>query len=169
MQATNSTWRLATPDDISSIGKLSREILGIYGEEDNIFEERLRLCPSGCYVLTEGDIIGGYIVSHSWILKNPPALNEFIGKLPSNADCWYIHDIAINKNFRGTGAAATIVDQIASVAISNGLSTIALVAVAGASVYWSRMGFQDAMTESLQLKLKSYGADALYMERSIPT
>lgn len=165
MQITNPKWRLATPHDVCSIGKLSREILGVLGEEDIIFEERQRLCPSGCYVLTEGDIVGGYIVAHPWILKNPPALNKFLEQLPLEADCWYIHDIAISESFRGTGAAAVIVEQIASLAISNGFSTIALVAVSGASRYWSRIGFQDAMTVSLRSKLKSYGEDALYMER----
>ncbi len=165
MNLAQAKWRLATPADVPTIGRLSRKLLGVLGEEDIIFKERQRLCPQGCHVFSDGVDIGGYIVSHPWRKGQPPALNQSLSALPADADCWYIHDIAMDTPCRGTGAAATIVNAVTQIAHRSGYSTIALVAVADALAFWSRLGFRDAMTDDLRRTLNSYGADACYMER----
>ena len=165
MNVTQAKWRLANPADVPTIGRLSRKLLGVLGEEDIIFEERQRLCPEGCHVFSDGAEIGAYIVSHPWRRGQPPALNQSLSALPADADCWYIHDIAVDRPCRGTGAAATIVNTVTQNAHQAGFSTVALVAVADALAFWNRLGFRDAMTDDLRRTLNSYGADACYMER----
>jgi N-acetylglutamate synthase-like GNAT family acetyltransferase len=71
----------------------------------------------------------------------------------------------VDPAFRGAGAVATIVGEIAALAGGKGIGTLALVAVGGAASYWARLGFVDATTDALRAKLNGYGADAAYMER----
>jgi hypothetical protein len=158
-------WRRTLPDDIAAVGLLSRRLLGPYAEHDFVFEERLALCREGCLTLSDGVAIGGYVISHPWWRANPPALNTLIGDLPEDADCWYLHDVAVDERFRGAGAVASAVDQIAGLARNKGIGTLALVAVGGAASYWARLGFADVTLDALRAKLDGYGADAAYMER----
>jgi hypothetical protein len=160
-------WRRADPVDITAIGRLSRRYLGDYAEEDFIFDERRRLCPEGCHVLSDGIAVGGYMISHPWRRADPPALNHLLGTLPEDADCWYIHDVAIDTGWRGSGGTAAIVAILDAIARTASFEVMALVAVAGADGYWRRLGFRDATTDALRVKLAGYGADARYMERRL--
>jgi hypothetical protein len=160
-------WRRAEPADIAAVGRLSRLYLGDYAEEDFIFDERRQLCPEGCHVLSDGTAIGGYMISHPWRRADPPALNHLLDGLPTNADCWYIHDVAIDTGWRGSGGTAAIVAVLDGIARAADLRIMALVAVAGADGYWQRLGFRDATTVKLRVKLAGYGADARYMERRL--
>ena len=165
MNIAQAKWRLAEPADVPTIGRLSRKLLGVLGEEDIIFEERQRLCPAGCYVLSDGATIGAYIISHPWRRGHPPKLNQSLGELPAQTDCWYIHDIAVDVPYRGINAASTIVNTVSRIAHDSGYPTIALVAVADALAFWNRLGFRDAMTDELRHTLTTYGSNACYMER----
>lgn len=163
--SASANWRRTLPEDIPAIGQLSRRLLGPYAEQDFVFEERLGLCGEGCLTLSDGVSVGGYVVSHPWRRASPPALNILLGELPNDADCWYLHDVAVDPAFRGSGAVAAIVGEIAALARGKGIATLALVAVGGAASYWSRLGFADVTTDALRTKLDGYGADAAYMER----
>ncbi|MDF7774713.1 GNAT family N-acetyltransferase [Sphingomonas sp. AOB5] len=155
------------PEDIPAIGALSRRLLGPYAEDDFVFSERLALCGEGCRTLADGSKIGGYLVSHPWRRASPPALNILLGAIPDDHDCWYLHDVAVDENFRGAGAVAQAVDAVAVLAKGRGIALLALVAVGGAASYWARLGFVDATTNALRTKLTGYGADAAYMERAV--
>ncbi len=132
-----------------------------------MFDERIRLSPEGCYVLAAKGAVVGYFASHPWTRKKPPALHQMLGRIPDDADCWYVHDVAVDPVGRGGGAVAQIVDRILGDAALAGYRIAMLIAVSGAGAYWSRLGFQDVTTEALREKLKDYGEDAVYMERSL--
>lgn len=160
-------WRIATADDIGAISRLSLKILADFPEHKGVVEERVRLSASGCRVLDSGEGIAGYVISHPWKRAMPPDLDALLGALPADADCWYIHDIGIAGEARGSGAAAEILGVLEELARRNGFSVIALVAVGGAAGYWRRFGFNDAMTDELRDALRSYGDDAVYMEKAL--
>ena len=62
---------------------------------------------------------------------------------------------------------AEVCERAFAVAADKGFRTAMLVAVSGAGSYWAKLGFEDMTTEGLRAKLKDYGDDALYMERSL--
>ncbi|ODT19330.1 MAG: hypothetical protein ABS54_15270 [Hyphomicrobium sp. SCN 65-11] len=160
-------WRPALLADVADIARLSKAHLGPYAEGDPIFAERIRLAPEGCFVLTRGPAIVGYFCSHPWMRQKPPALHEMLGEIPAVSDCWYVHDVAVDPDARGGGVVANICARALDVARSKGFRTAMLVAVSGADRYWEKLGFVDATTEALRLKLKDYGDDAVYMERAL--
>jgi GNAT superfamily N-acetyltransferase len=94
-------------------------------------------------------------------------LDEFIGALPPQSDCWLIHDLALRPGVRGAGFAARIVEELAAVARAEEFSVMALVALGGAAPFWRRAGFADAGSTVPKDKLRSYGEDAVYMERAV--
>ena len=157
-------WRPARLDDVARIARLSNSIHSLFPEREEVFADKIRLSPAGCHVLETGGGIVGYILSHPWRRRSPAALDSLLGGLPADADCWYIHDLGMGAEARGTGAATEIAGRIARAAEREGYPVVALVAVAGANGYWRRLGFREVAADGLAAKLREYGADAVYME-----
>lgn len=155
------------PGDAAEVARLSAVHLGLYAEGVDVFEERIRLAPSGCYVLGGDGGLIGYMFSHPWTRHRPPALHQMLGEIPRDADCWYIHDVAIAPAGRGGGHVRAIIDSVLRDAAEAGYRIAMLVAVNGADGYWKKLGFEDATTDALRGKLRDYGDDAVYMERSL--
>jgi ribosomal protein S18 acetylase RimI-like enzyme len=160
-------WRPAALTDIGDIARLSLAHLGPYAEGEEVFAERIGLAPEGCFVLIGNRGIVGYFCSHPWIRQKPPALHQMLCTIPPEADCWYVHDVAVDPSARGGGVVAEVCERAFAVAADKGFRTAMLVAVSGAGNYWAKLGFKDMTTEALRAKLKDYGDDALYMERNL--
>lgn len=160
-------WRPATLTDTAEIARLSRAHLGPYAEGDEVFAERIRLAPEGCFVLAKDGRCVGYFFSHPWIRMKPPALHQMLGAIPPNADCWYVHDVAVDQEARGGGVVADVCARVFRTAAAAGYRRAMLVAVSGAGRYWEKLGFIDQTTDALRQKLKDYGDDAQYMERTL--
>jgi GNAT superfamily N-acetyltransferase len=160
-----ATWRPARPADACEIGRLSRALVSAFPERDEVFEERIRLCPQGCHVLADGSDVVGYMVSHPWRRFEPPKLDALAGALPVPADCWLIHDVAIAPRARGGAHAGAILERVADLARAQGFSLLALVAVGDAQPYWRRQGFERVERVELRDMLAAYGEGAAYMER----
>ena len=160
-------WRPATPGDAIEVARLSAVHLGVYAEGVDVFDERIRLAPSGCYVLAGDGGLVGYMFSHPWTRHRPPALHQMLGEIPPDADCWYIHDVAVDPAGRGGGQVRTIIDHVLRDAALAGYRVAMLVAISGADGYWQKLDFKDVTTAALRRKLKHYGDDAVYMERTL--
>ena len=160
-------WRPATIADAYDIANLSKKHLGTYAEGIEVFNERIRLAPEGCFVLACGETIVGYFSSHPWMRGKPPKLHQMLGGIPADADCWYVHDVAVDTCARGSSVVADVCERALATAGERGFRTAMLVAVSGAGGYWRKLGFEDATTDALRLKLRDYGDDALYMERAL--
>lgn len=134
-------------------------------EGADVFLERVQLFPQGCMVLVEDGHIVGYAISHPILRDCPPALNTKLGAVPTNADEYYIHDIAILPEFRGKGHAAECIDKILRVA--DQYPTTSLISVYGTASFWGRYGFAPVplLEGHLAKKLASYGEDAQYLRR----
>lgn len=160
-------WRRATLADTVDIVRLSKAHLGPYAEGEEVFAERIRLAPDGCFVLTKHSRTVGYFFSHPWVRMKPPALHEMLGAIPPDADCWYVHDVAVDHEYRGGGVVADVCERVFRVAAAAGYRVVMLVAVSGADGYWAKLDFRDRTTDALRHKLKDYGDDAVYMERPL--
>jgi len=150
--------------DLPAVGGLAGRVHPAYPEDDAMFAERLRLYPEGCRVLARAEGIAAYVVSHPW-RGVPPALNTRLGALPARPSTFYIHDLALAPEVRGTGAAAEIVSWLAAHARAAGIPGLSLIAVNGSADFWRRHGFEARHDPALDRKLGSYGADAQFMTR----
>jgi ribosomal protein S18 acetylase RimI-like enzyme len=120
----------------------------------------------GGETLRRGGLIG-YILSHPWTYAAPPALNSQLGALPTPPTTYYIHDIALLPEARGTGAANAIVVQLVKLAETLGLPNLSLVAVNNSVAFWQRHGFVLTPIPALDAKLRSYDEAARFMARAI--
>ncbi|MFC0242459.1 GNAT family N-acetyltransferase [Rhodopseudomonas telluris] len=170
MTTTAALWRAMTTADLPAVNAIAAAVHVDYPEDAAVFDERLALHPQGCHVLGETDSgdtgITGYIISHPWRLGEPPALNALLGTIPSPASTYYVHDIALLPQARGSGATAAVLTILLrhAAAISDNVS---LVAVGGTVPFWRRHGFVPRQTTALAHKLASYGTDASYMVRPL--
>ena len=165
MMQAKFQWRLAEPDDIGVVMAIQTVAHADFPEEETVLAERMRLCPQGCFVLVRGEAVNGYMLSHPWSRRRPPPLNRPLVAIPDDADCWYLHDLALLPQTRGSGAGAAIVSRLVSLAREEGFGVVALVSVGGSRPFWRKQHFAAVSDPMLKEKLASYGEGAAYMER----
>lgn len=164
----NFTVRNADMADLDAVLFVQSVVFPDYQERRVVFEERLRLYPKGFFVIEADGGIGGYLVSYPYRRPKPPSLDVLIGAIPSDGDGYYIHDLSLLPRMRGRGAAAAAVEAALAVAREGGFSVSGLIAVGGADVFWSHLGYAAVSDTATQSRFHVYGAGAVYMERSLP-
>ena len=160
-------WRPMTASDLPAVMAVAAVVHPDYPEDVAIFAERLRLFPDGCLVVAGTGDLQGYVVSHPWYRASPPALNSFLRRLPAQATCFYLHDLALLPAARGSGAGGAVVARLAEIAARTRLPCLSLVAVNGSTGFWQRQGFRPVHDPALAAKLASYDDAARYMEREL--
>lgn len=161
-------WRPMTAADLPMVKALADAIHAAYPESGIVFAERLALHGDGCLVLQGPGGIAGYVLSHPWRMREPPALDVRLGALPERATTYYIHDLALQPSVRGSGAATAAVARLAARARALQLPNMTLVAVGNSVHFWRRQGFVAVADPALAGKLASYGGHATYMSRPLP-
>ncbi|MBE9606052.1 GNAT family N-acetyltransferase [Acetobacteraceae bacterium H6797] len=157
------SWRPLTAPDLPAVEAIAEVVHPDFPEDPAVFAERLSLFPAGCLLLHGPQGPAGYSITHPWHLGRPPALDILIGAIPTDADSFYIHDLALIPDARGTGAGGRAVAQFAALARSEGLPSMSLIAVNGSAPFWESQGFATAPLDAT--KLASYGEAARYMTR----
>ena len=160
-------WRPATEADLAAIVAIADKIHVAYPEDAATIAERLRLYPAGCALFERVGTPLAYTLTHPWRYADPPALNARLGALPDSPTTYYIHDVALLPEARGTGAAAAIVQAIAGHAETAGSRNLSLVSVNNSVPFWTRFGFEVTDEPSLGAKLLTYDADARFMVRRL--
>jgi GNAT superfamily N-acetyltransferase len=156
-------WRALTTLDLPAVEAIAAKVHPAFSEDLAVFAERLRLYADGARLLELDGVASGYILSHPWRLKAPPALNSPLNAIPADADTYYLHDLALLPAARGTGAAAMIVGDILRHARASGFASASLVAVNDSLPFWYKHGFRTVKAPELADKLKSYEAAARLM------
>jgi GNAT superfamily N-acetyltransferase len=160
------SWRPVTTNDLLDIQRIGDKIHPDLHERPEVFAERFRLFPEGCFALVQSQRVVGYGLSHPWFLYDIPPLNQLLGSIPPFPECLLIHDVAVLPQARGHGAAGILIGLTANVARKRGIPRLALVSVYETWPLWTRLGFEVIVDDSLIDKLKSYGQSARYMIRS---
>jgi GNAT superfamily N-acetyltransferase len=160
-------WRPLTAPDLVEIHRIGMAIHAELPESPKVFEEKLRLFPAGCFVLTEHARVVGYSFCHPWRLRSIPPLDQLLIRLPASPDAMLIHDVAVLPQARGRGSTAVLVGSIETLAKRLAISHLALVSVYNTREFWARFGFEEIADSTLADKLASYGATARYMVRSL--
>ncbi|MGB3446184.1 MAG: GNAT family N-acetyltransferase [Xanthobacteraceae bacterium] len=164
-------WRPMVAADLPGVLAVADCVHPAFPEDRAIFEERLQFYPAGCLAFSSGDILG-YAVSHPWRAYDPPALNARLGALPRNPETYYIHDVALLPELRGTGAAALVVALLLARAQKEAFLTASLVAVNNSAGFWERHGFRNVASQkivnvTLARKLRGYDEAAAFMVRQL--
>lgn len=160
-------WRAMTTLDLPAVEAIAAEVHPSFPEDLVIFAERQRLYPEGTRLLELGGKASGYVLSHPWRYGQLPPLNSLLGIIPSDADTYYLHDLALLNAARGTGAAAMIVGDMLRHAKAIGLPSVSLVAVNGSIPFWHKHGFRVQNVPELTDKLQSYEDAAKLMTRRL--
>lgn len=137
----DTQWRPMRPDDLAVVTDISATVHGVYAETRDTYAERLALYPAGCLVLAQGTAPAGFLVSHPWHAGQSPALNQQLGAIPHENVDYYLHDIALLPDTRGSGAGKAALAFVIAHARAHGFERVSLVAVNGADRFWSAQGF----------------------------
>lgn len=159
-------WRMLEPRDIEALVSIADAIHPGLPERAEVFAERATLFPDGCLALVDGeaDKLYGYAISHPIRSRQPPALDILLEQIPTDADQYYIHDLAILPAHQGKGYSRTCMEILFKIA--NRYATTCLVAVYSTGPFWQKYGFQHVeRDEDLVAKLVDYGDDAVFLER----
>lgn len=158
------TWRAMAVVDLAAVKRLADIIHPAFPESDAVFVNRLALHAGGCEVLDGDDGLKGYVLSHPWQDRHPPPLDAVLEPVASPST-YYIHDLALLPETRGSGAGTAIVGVLAARAGVLGLPNMTLVAVNNSVHFWQRQGFTVTDDPALEAKLASYGDQARFMTR----
>ncbi|WP_181559127.1 GNAT family N-acetyltransferase [Sphingobium xanthum] len=140
--AVSGTWRPMRAHDMAAVKAISDAVHGRYTEDEAIYAERLSLHPAGCFVFEEAGRVLGYLIAHPWQAGGVPAFNARLGAIPEKPGSYYLHDLALLPDARGSGAGRAALALIVAQARSEGLGEIWLTAVNGADRYWASQGFE---------------------------
>jgi ribosomal protein S18 acetylase RimI-like enzyme len=159
-------WRAMQESDLPAVTAIAEEVHPDYPESPAVFAERLRLFAQGCLIAADGHgNVLGYAIAHPAILGQPPALNSMLDVLSPQADCLYLHDVALTKATRQSGLGSALVEYLRELTAAQGLVSIALMAVNNSAAYWQRRGFMpyEHADAALAKKIASYDSDAQYL------
>lgn len=160
-------WRPTTAIDLDAIEKIANVVHPDLSESREVFAEKLRLFPEGCFVLAKDGAVLGYAFVHPWLVNDIPKLNEFLLRVPSRPDCLLIHDVAVLQQARGKGASKALLEPIAKLAKEREIPNLMLVSVYNSHLHWARLGFEVVSNELIAGQLNSYGETARYMVRRL--
>jgi len=154
--------------DLPAVTSIAAQVHPDYPEDATIFAERLELHPAGCHVLADrDDFLVGYVMSHPWLFKEPPALNARLSRLPDKPTTYFLHDIALLPRARGGGYANGMARTIIHEARVAGFTNVSLVAVNKSGPFWAKHGFRVEDDPALNETLRKYEADARLMVRDL--
>ena len=135
-------------------------------ESSATLQAKLQLAPDSCWYVENEGTPKAYLFAHPWQEELPPELDQALTRLPENCPAFYLHDLALRPEARGTGLGDALVRTALNHARTRGHRLAALVAIATARNFWHRHGFvaRAGNSASLQEKLAAYGAGADYLE-----
>jgi GNAT superfamily N-acetyltransferase len=163
-----------TREQLPDVDRIQKDAYPDYFLEDlAVLAAKRELCPKGCWMCVAGETPVGYMFSHPGRLSSPPGLNTMLDNSHAAADanCYFIHDVAVMSSHRGLGIARAFVEHAIRAAVMDGHTTVALVSVQGSRRYWERLGFRPVQgpEETLNYIRQSYGDAACYMVKQCPT
>ena len=157
--------RALTLHNIDEVMDIQRECYyAIIPESREAMLRKIELCPEGCFGVFSNDRALGYILSHPWRFGETPQLDEVIAALPDPADSWYLHDVALKKELRGSGAARKLVEKALAAGARKNFRRAHIVSIQGSGGFFNALGFAAA-------KIKpdpSYGENAEIMFVNLP-
>lgn len=137
-------------------------------EPADLVKRRYLAFPQSCWVATYQDKLWGYLFCYPSLLGKVNPLGEDFTEV-SQADCLYLHDMAVSSDARGQGVAQQLLAAAEQQARQLSLCALTLVAVQNSASYWQQRGFNPVRTLSPEAitNLASYsGQQAQYLVKT---
>lgn len=147
-------WRPMRGEDLGAVVAVADVVHVNYPEDPAVFANRLNLFAPGCLMAEEDGRVLGYCIAHPGVVGDPPPLDSVLETLPANADCLYIHDVALLPKARGRHLGVALARLLEDVAREHGFAAMALTAVNNSDGFWGALGYGPRPCA----KLASYGA-----------
>jgi predicted N-acetyltransferase YhbS len=137
-------------------------------ETAEVFSARLASYPEYAWVAEEAQEACAYLFAYPARLGGIAPFNSDFAR-HDDADCLYLHDLAVGLLASGRGVGPALVRHALGHAKTRGLQHSALVAVQGSQDFWARMGFEACpVPDAAQAdNLATYGGGSVYMTRSL--
>ncbi len=133
-------------------------------ESSAVLRSKWLVSPQTCFASRAGDgAILGYLLAHPWPVQSAPPLFEVL-EHSSPGNNLFLHDLAVRASAQGRGIGQALVARLYEAAREHGFASVSLVAVQGASPFWSRQGFVEVPTQAID---GSYGDGAVSMQRTL--
>lgn len=126
-----------------------------YVENKDVFERMIAVYPSGCLGVSFNGILTGYVFFHPYYEDKIKPLNHSL-RLDGSEDCMYLHDMAIQSEYRGMGLTRILMDKVDIETRNRKLTIQTLVAVQESHYFWKKYGFKPVN------KIEKYGGSAAY-------
>ena len=160
--------RLMQPTDLPSVWQVQCACYSNFDPETQASLGAKRAAsPQSCFVAVRDNILLGYTIAMPWVLGVVPALNDPSCELPAQADCLYLHDMAITPTAAGQGVGQRLFEAVSDAGHKLELPKLALTAVSGAEGYWQRFGFVPVALPLSAEKVAQYGGNITYMSREM--
>lgn len=135
-------------------------------ESGEVILARQASAPAFAWVAELDGEIGAYLMAYpSHLGKVTPLGAEFAPV--HEADCLYLHDLAVVPHWSGNGVGAQLVKHALATGVRHSLRQTALVCVQAARPFWQKLDFADfsGLTAPALEALASYPGHARYMVR----
>jgi len=97
--------------------------------------------PKTCLLAEDSEPLG-YLIAHPWMAEDLPPLNVVLPEIPTGAQTWFLHDLALSPAARGRGIARELVETGFAAGRALGLRDAALLSVQGSEFFWQKFGFR---------------------------
>ncbi|MCD8520695.1 MAG: GNAT family N-acetyltransferase [Saccharospirillaceae bacterium] len=136
-------------------------------ERADAFINKLQQAPDCAFVTeTESGKLLAYLFALPIRTEQPPALDADDFIVPQQADCLYLHDLAIDPSARGLGLSAPLLEAFFNTAKARRFTQASLIAVQNSVPFWQRYGFHNrhplSQDAELQARISVYG-EAAYL------
>ena len=137
-------------------------------EDDATLHARLCGFPDTAWVAEGPSGVCAYLVAYRSVLDKVSPLGGHF-ESPENANCLYLHDLAIDARAAGQKLGSLLVAQALLAAQQQGLAYSALVAVQNSQAFWQRFGYQSRTLAEpqQQLQLATYPGQGIYMAQAL--
>ena len=141
------TFRHLTADDLPELHRLEAETYEpALHESDEAFLRLIALYPEGAFGYFDGTALCAYAFAVPLPSGSVLDLKAPLEALPSGADMFYIHDVAVAAPYRGRGLAAALVARLLELARARGFRTSELVSVQGSAAFWGNSALSASQT-----------------------
>lgn len=157
--------RTMLSEDLPEVFRIQGECFSAdLAESNDSIITKLRESPEFCFVAVKDSEVMGYTLALPMRTGEILPLNDTEYTIPADADSLYLHDMAVSPSARKLGVAPALLKELFEVTKDSGFAKTYLIAVSGASTYWTRHGFEAVVVDDeMQKILSKYGDDAVYM------
>ena len=135
--------RSMTANDLAAIEIIQAEVYsGYFLESADVIRQRFNLSPTTAWVAEYDDHVCAYLVGYWSKVGKINPLNAPFSSV-ENADCLYLHDLALLRSAQGFGLAKKFIQVAIEHALSNSVLAVALLSVQNSKEFWRRFGFAE--------------------------